>query len=226
MPGFFGDQAARLLRCRWRTNTDKLAEELFAMFAADKPMTTDQPLTLTRNGETPAVTIIDNTGGNSPPIQIIQPVPVDTPVIDPGGNGSCCGGGGGSGGGGGGGQNHDPPDNPSGGGGDPDPPNPPPPTPVPYRFFQGTVKLRYHKSKPDPYGFDNKESTYPGSACLPYNPPTITGPSTAFVFPQIQPAIDDFIARWHIDGYTVISDDVVGPLAYCTPEATPPSTSP
>lgn len=71
MPGFFGKQSVRLVRDFW-SNAQSLAEELFAMFADNKPMETDQPLILTRNTDAPAIRIIDNSSNGGDPIQIIR----------------------------------------------------------------------------------------------------------------------------------------------------------
>lgn len=57
--GILGDQAMRLLRESW-ASPNELAEELFAMFTSDRPVTIDSPL------------IINNTSADGPPITINQ----------------------------------------------------------------------------------------------------------------------------------------------------------
>jgi hypothetical protein len=74
MPGFFGDQAMRLLREWWgslrydgrkESGAKDLAEELYSMFQADQPQTTDQPVIITPASTVPALTINNNVGGTS-----------------------------------------------------------------------------------------------------------------------------------------------------------------
>jgi hypothetical protein len=219
MPGFFGDQAVRLER-KFKT-VQQLADELFSMFTSDKPMTSDQPIIITRkSNDEPAVQIVDNTDGSSEPIKIeSKKGGTNTPAIDPGGY-KCCNDGGGGGSGGGSNSTDDnmlkPPPNTSGG--------PvtlaPPPTGTPYYVFSGKVVISVAKSGDDPYGFNGQTSEFVGAECRPYNPPSIPAPTSGFSIGDIGKKIDNFISRWKLDGYTIVSDQVVGPGRRCQPGET------
>jgi hypothetical protein len=193
------------------------------MATASGPLATDQPLELTREGNQPAITIYDNSGSSAPPIQIIRRGQPDT------GNSTCCGGSVGTQGGGGG---------PAGGQPPKKIPPPPPDTggtgtvnedkketgdpTVQYRRFSGYIQVRLHCDFPDPFHFDGTVPSFSGGACLPYRPPTINGPTTAFAFPDLVQHLEEFlskptIAPW-LSGYEVLRDHVDGPLSVCDPD--------
>ena len=70
---WFFDQSPRLLRHLWSTPT-QLAQELYAMFQADIPMTTDAPVTINNpNPQLPAVTIQQPNNPNAPYINMKDP---------------------------------------------------------------------------------------------------------------------------------------------------------
>jgi hypothetical protein len=224
MPGFFGDQSDRLLRKDWTDDAQGLALELWSMFKADVPMTTDQPLELTRNNDAvPAVKIIDNTNGTSSPIQVVRPpdsTPSPQPNVNSGGGYSCCGSSG---------QNQQPQqprrDNPPlGGGGNvgaaPPPGGGTPPPTTPKRNFVGTVVIRVFVD-PDPFDFNGREEPMTATGCFPYDPDhSILGPTTAYANgfndpATIQAQINAFMVRWSLDYYTQVSDTVGPPGGVC-----------
>jgi hypothetical protein len=222
MPGFFGDQAERLLRKSWN-DPDELAQELFAMFQADLPMTTDQPIIQRRNNDSvPAYTIIDNTDGSRSPIVINKTdnKPSTNPNTDSGGNYNCCGSSG---------QNSPPSEPgdlpfppppvappvtsapPPGGGGDPN---------LPHKTFLGSVTFVVHQGDPDVFGWDGEEETFVATGCFPYKPPTVPAPTNPFDSrfnepKTLQQQIDEFMARWNLDGYTITGQSVGPPGGVC-----------
>lgn len=221
IPGFFGDQADRLLRKKW-DDPYELAQELWAMFQADVPMTTDQPVILRRNADgEPAIRIIDNTDGSTSPVRVVK---TDGKVsqnanVDSGGKYQCCGGSG---------QNGQPktPKDPSKtggkpGGGDVEKEPPPKDSNVPYREFNGTVRIKIHQGAPDFYHWNGLEPSFTAFGCFPYRPPTINAPVTAFderfkdPDGTIQEQINVFMAHNGLDGYTVMGDSISAPGLPC-----------
>lgn len=217
MPGFFGEQATRLLRERWNS-AQELAEELFAMSGITGPMSTDRTIVIYRNGEEPAIRIIDNSSGNSPPIQIIRrnDPPYDWqqainiyPPPDPGG-------------GGGGGQEEEEEEEDDGQSGPGDgeilyPAEPPEPTGG--RMFTATLKIIVHANEPDPFNFDGLVAVFTNSQCFPYSPPLAPAPTTAFQFPGIIAQLNAYTSlptlAPYFSGYTIVYDLVSSPGASC-----------
>lgn len=218
MPKFFGDEATRLIRKYWGDDAEALAEELYAMFQRKSEAQQQQPLTITRDGDQPAIRIIDNSDGTSSPIQIVKGNDGPAPAIDPGG-GKCCGDGGGGGGVGSG--KPDDPNNPTA---FPPPTTPPPVTPgggtgdpnLPRRLFNGTLAVRWRQGEPDTYHFNGTIDTFTGTACLPYKPPTVPPPTSAQVIPEVMENLKRFQDQWHLDSYDVVDDTVGPPGATCT----------
>lgn len=215
MPGFFGEQATRLLRERW-SSAQELAEELFAMSGLGGPAETDRPLVLYRNGDEPAITIIDNSGGSSPPIRIVGGNN-GTDSVDPG-NYQCCGGGGGGGSPTVPHQNQeDETSGPGGGGGDVNPA--PPPGPTPRRIFTATLTVRIRANPPDTFGFNGQMPSFTAQECKLYNPPSIPAPTTAFAFGDITSQLNNYLSQPglapFLAGYDVITDTVSPPGAVC-----------
>lgn len=69
----FGEQAIRLLRESWG-NATLLAEELYAMFQNDIPISHSAPVTFSNfNSARPALTIDTNTNTGVPPLQLRGP---------------------------------------------------------------------------------------------------------------------------------------------------------
>lgn len=224
MPGFFGDQADRLLRKKW-DDPYELAQELWAMFNADVPMTTDQPIVVRRNADDQAaVRIIDNTAGTSSPIIVNKTdgEESDQPNIDSDGDYRCCGSGGQNG------SDGPADDEPSNGGSPPaDPgtisPQPPPSDPnTPYRLFFGTVRIKINQGEPDPSHWNGQQPTFTATGCFPYKPPLIPAPTDAyderFNSPDgsINQQIQEFMASHNLDGFETIGNSVSGPGGPCT----------
>jgi hypothetical protein len=225
MPGFFGDQADRLLRKQW-TDPFELAQELWAMFNADVPMTTDQPIIQTRNNDNvPATQIIDNTDGSSSPIVINKTDgdPSPQPNVNSNGDYSCCGSS----------SQNQPPKPPQDPSKDPFPPpgtvtgapggTPPTDPNTPYRQFLGTVTIKIVNGPPDVFHFNGLDVVFVAIGCFPYKPPTIPKPSSPFdpTFKSpngtILEQIAEFMAKWSLDGYTITSQSVGDPGGVCTP---------
>lgn len=81
--GLFRDQASRLLRERW-PDANLLAEELYAMFTSDVPVSIDSPVIITSTNGAPPLTL-RNFGTGDGAIQIIKqgPPQVVLPEIPP-----------------------------------------------------------------------------------------------------------------------------------------------
>lgn len=206
---FFGRQAHRLLREDAGWTADLLAEELYAL--ERDPIETDQTITIIRNGDDPAIRIIQGPGTTTPPIVIHDPnTGIDEPFdpTNPGGGG---------GGGGDGGDDDDGDDDPA----PPAPPDPlnpaPPPSPGSYRLFTANLQVRLVEPN-NPFGWDGQSPSFTGVECRPYNPPLINAPTTALAFPTVLDKLNTFISRNGLSGnYIILVDTVSDPGNPCVP---------
>lgn len=96
----------------------------------------------------------------------------------------------------------------------------------PHRLFTGSVQILIHKGAPDPFGWNGQQPAFGITGCMPYNPPLIPAPVTAFAitpsaaFPPNM-TITQQITKFLTDNsvlpctYDVVSDTVNPPGAVC-----------
>jgi hypothetical protein len=220
---FFGAQADRLLRKEWGDDVDSFAQELVAMFTSKEPINLTGPVTIDRGNadNVPALTINDGTNGSSAPIVINRTDGTGSsqPNVDSGGGYSCCGSSS---------QNAPPkmppvdqgkfppvpPVTPAG------PPGGLPDPNMPRREFSGTILIKVVQGEPDVFGWNGQQVPFIATGCVPYKPPSVNGPTSAFDPSLNQPEpvtaqLAAFMAKWSLDGYDLIADTVAGPGSPC-----------